>query len=92
PKAKDLKLQNKSTAIFEFLLQEIKPKIIFVHGSKAIRYIEKLTSTILRKNEEHEVILFGNKTTIIAGNHLSRGWSFEKATKLGNLLKKILKD
>ena len=92
PKAKDLKQLHKSTALFEFLLQEIKPRVVFVHGVKAIRFMEGLTSSILNSNKENIVELFGNGTYIITGSHLSRGWSYERAKTLGTQIKEVVKE
>lgn len=72
--AADLHSHQRYTAVFDFLVNAIKPRIIVTHG-KAV---------------EMHVRSFNRTVRIISVSHFSRGWSQENARKLGLRLKEEL--
>jgi hypothetical protein len=86
-KEKDLKAKDK-VSIFRFLLEEIKPRVVLLHGRRAVKFFNKLEFESLKINEEKKVILFGIETVIVTRPHLSR-MSYEKAIALGQDLKRM---
>jgi hypothetical protein len=87
PTAEELTNEDKESSVFEYLLETIKPKIIFIHGNEVIGYFEKLYGIKIKKNQIKNFEVSGTKTNILAMNHLSRGWSKKKSMELGELLK-----
>jgi len=80
-KEKDLKSKDKGT-IFKFLIEEIKPKVVLLHGRKAVKFFNKMESESLTINEEKRVRLCGSETIIVTVPHLSR-MSYPDAEALG---------
>ncbi|WP_405411327.1 hypothetical protein [Maribacter sp. Asnod1-A12] len=87
PTADELMSEDRESSVFEFLLETIKPKIIFIHGNEVIEYFEKLYNLKITKNKIADFDILGTRTNILAMNHLSRGWSKQKSFELGELLK-----
>lgn len=92
PEAKDLNVNDMDSSIFEFLLAEIKPKVIFSHGKDARQHLQLLTGMVIPENQVVEVLLFGEKTKIFSTSHLSRGWSRLKSIELGAKLNELVKN
>ena len=69
----DLRKKDQRTDCFAFLLTTIKPKVVFVHGRKAIKTLGRLTGEALRK-ERLEKRAYGNTRffAYAAVRHLSR--------------------
>lgn len=84
--------KDRESSVFEYLLETIKPKIIFIHGNEVIEYFEKLYDLKITKNEVADFEILGTKTKILAMNHLSRGWSKQKSMELGEFLKYEIKN
>ena len=82
----ELKKKDKKTDIFELLINEIKPKIVILHG-KSVRefFIEKYDKKII-EDDFAKIKINDTSTLVYTTKHLSRGWSFEK---LEELAKKI---
>ena len=87
PTADELKKKDRESSVFEFLLKTIKPKIIFIHGNEVIEYFQKLYGIKIEKNIIENFEILGTKTSLLAMNHLSRGWSKQKSIELGEQLK-----
>lgn len=77
------------SSVFEFLLKEIKPQILFSHGVDARKHIELLSNSEVKENKVTEVTLFKTTTKILSMSHLSRGWSKEKSKEIGQYLKTL---
>ena len=79
----DLRAADRNPAIFDFLLREIAPRVVLVHGRKAKQYFESLTTKTL--TEEFQCLQIGHrKVAIAAVPHLaSPGMSNEKAGEIG---------
>lgn len=83
----DLEDKNRVTKPFDFLLKEIQPKVLLVHGDKAIKHIESTFRKCLIKDDIVEVNTEWGCTKILAVPHLSRGWSRVRAQETGRRLK-----
>ena len=92
PTADELMSEDRESSVFEYLLESIKPKIIFIHGNEVIEYFEKLYNIKIVKNKVENFEISGTKTKLLAMNHLSRGWSKEKSLELGTKLKSEIKN
>ncbi|GMN07183.1 hypothetical protein MTsPCn5_25720 [Croceitalea sp. MTPC5] len=87
PTADELKSGDRKSEVFEYLLETIKPKIIFIHGNEVKEYFEKLYNITLTKDKIQPFKILGIDVKILAMNHLSRGWGKEKSVRLGETLK-----
>ena len=92
PTADELKSEDRESSVFEYLLEIIKPKILFIHGNEVIEYFEKLYGIKIVKDKIDKFEILVTKTNILAMNHLSRGWSKQKSLELGELLKSEIKN
>ena len=92
PTADELKSEDRKSSVFEYILETIKPKILFIHGNEVIEYFEKLYGIKIKKGKVNTYEILGTKTNILAMNHLSRGWSKQKSIELGKLLKSEIKN
>ena len=70
--ATDLATQDRSTEIFDFLLREISPKVLLLHGKDAEQHLKGLLVS----------------AQVITVPHLSRGWSKIKAKEIGEQIRK----
>jgi hypothetical protein len=91
PTANELKSGDRKSGIFEYLLETIKPKIIFIHGNEVLEYFEKLYDIKITKNKIEKFNILETETNILAMNHLSRGWGKDKSVDLGVKLKSEIK-
>jgi hypothetical protein len=83
---------DKKTEIFEFLIQEIRPKIIFLHGRTVEKFFRKKYKTLIEQNNFSECIINNVSFEIYFTKHLSRGWSFEKLEELGKRIDNKIKE
>lgn len=72
-KAVDLNANNRITAPFDFLLEQIQPRIVVVHGKDANFHLGSKQLTC----------------RVISVRHFSRGWSQESARELGQLIRNV---
>lgn len=72
--ASDLAARQRITAPFDFLLSNIKPRVIVAHGVEAVEHIRKMNVD----------------AKILPVSHFSRGWSNEAAAALGVKIKNEL--
>lgn len=89
PEAKDLSKDEMDSSVFELLLNEFKPKVIFSHGADARKHLELLSGITLPEGEVVEIFLFGMKTRVLSKSHLSRGWSKDRSIETGIFLHKL---
>lgn len=90
---RDLTAEGRSTDVFDFLLNELQPGVIFVHGNDAIDCIGSLTGTALElqrslqaSSEFVRVQLFYGDVDVLPSPHLSRKWSKDACRGLGRRL------
>jgi hypothetical protein len=81
--AHELKKKDKKTDIFEFLIQEIKPKIVVLHGKSVKDYFRINYDDRINDDDFAEIDIKNLRTLAYATRHLSRGWTFEKLEELG---------
>jgi hypothetical protein len=84
--AKDLKKNQQDTSAFTFLLQSIRPKVVFLHGADTRKDFGEMLKQAIPEDQPVEMDVFGAPTIVIAERHLSRGWSREKAESFGKEL------
>jgi hypothetical protein len=89
--AKELNIEDRESLIFEYLIQKIKPKIIFTHGKEVREYLERLYGIAIVPEKINIIELLGIKTKIVSMSHLSRGWSKKKTIETGEFLKELAK-
>jgi hypothetical protein len=89
--AKALSKSEQDSSIFEFLIQEVRPKVMFLHGVNTSRKVEDLTNCKIEPGMDNvtEVSIYSWQTRVIADSHLSYGWSQDNARKLGEKLREI---
>lgn len=88
------KLISTDTRLFEFLLQTIQPRLIFVHGQPAVQRLSELLQTRLPRGEFVRVKYQQRIVHVIAGHHLSgqgqtagEAWSDVKVEEFGRRLR-----
>jgi len=82
--AKSLDKSDQTTAVFDFLLDTVKPKLIITHGIDAKRYFE---SKYNRAISDNEILQLNENLALVSVSHLSRGWSKEKTQGLAMKIK-----
>ncbi|MEL6303185.1 MAG: hypothetical protein AAFQ20_00180 [Bacteroidota bacterium] len=87
PTADELDHEDRKSEVFGFLLDTIRPDIIFIHGNEVRKYFEELYDISITKNKIGSFNIMGTRTNILAMDHLSRGWSIKKSTDLGKTLR-----
>jgi len=87
PTADELDLEDRKSDVFGFLLDTIRPDIIFIHGNEVRKYFEELYNIAITKNKIGSFNIMGTRTNVLAMDHLSRGWSIKKSTDLGKTLR-----
>ena len=83
----ELDKAKRTTAVFGFLLESLRPRLLFVHGRTAVQHLERLTYASLPHNDFVPVSYAGVNFEIIAGNHLSYHWADVKVQELGARLR-----
>lgn len=86
-KAKELRTQDQDIEIFKFLVTELRPEMLVLHGMDVIRDFEKNFSVTLEIDKFNKYVLFGKKTTIVSKRHFSRGWSKVKIESFAKEIK-----
>lgn len=77
-KTRDLKSEDRDVSRFKFLFDEVRPRVMVVHGKKAYRAFSKVFGEIP-----------GN-CVVLEEKHFSRGWSETKAKELVIKIKNAL--
>ena len=81
----ELRAEEKDTVVIQFLLTEIKPKIIISHGKDPARYFDRKVREF-GDFEIETVIKKGNSYDIMSVPHLSIGWSNKKLAVLADII------
>jgi hypothetical protein len=82
----ELPASKRDSRVFEFLLEAIRPRVVFVHGRTAIKHLVTQTRVDLPLGKFTKVKYRGAVFDVIAGYHLSYQWSFVKVKNLARLL------
>lgn len=72
----ELKATYRDTALFDYLIETIQPKIILAHGASAIKHLSKLYGKELEKGIFTTVSHQGTTVDVRVENHFSYQWSF----------------
>lgn len=83
----------RNTEVFNYLLSLVQPKLLFVFGNTPIKALATaLGIASLPKNQFTSCVYQGNTLQVFATSHLSRGWSMQRVTELGQQLKARVQD
>jgi hypothetical protein len=91
---RDLPTRSKNTGVFCFLLFELNPSVILLHGNKSRESFEeeydcRLKPGTFAKPSKHLCAIGGNMVHIFTIPHLSRGCSLDAAEEIGINLQKL---
>ena len=90
PIAAELLQDDRKIDLFNFLVNTIKPKILFLHGKETKEDVERLLSVDLVENEFVECNISNDMVKVLFMKHLSRGWSREATLQLADRLRREL--
>jgi hypothetical protein len=86
---------SRDRRVFDFLLETIRPRLVFVYGTEPVKHLARLTQANLGMGKFTPVQYRGVKFTVIAGPHLSgqgqaKGevWTNAGVRKFGYVLRK----
>jgi hypothetical protein len=88
----ELGANQRSTHIFEFLLQKLKPRLLVPHGKDSRACIESLAGEAFYENEISSTTVLGCSVKVLPISHLSRGWSQAAARELGAKIGELIKN
>lgn len=77
-----LSSEYRTTAIFDWLVKVVQPKLIVTQNSDVSRYFERVTDRVLRRNEFNMVIYQGQPCVILPISHLSKKWTYKEVATL----------
>jgi hypothetical protein len=88
PSAREVHLakSDHDSRVFDYLLECLRPSVLFVHGNTAVKHVSRLVGEELPLGEFVRVSYRGESFDVIAGYHLSYQWSYAKVEKLGREL------
>ena len=88
PAAADLRSEDRNTQIFEYLLTEIRPQVLLLHGREVATALTNLYGAKLSPAFV-PVSIGGHNMLAACVPHLSRGVSREKAEDIGRQLREL---
>jgi hypothetical protein len=83
---RDLTKEERVPGVFDFLVKTLKPKIMFVHGMSAVRYLQKRALMVFDHANFVTVDYGGTTLDVLSGRHLYN-WSYAQVDELGRKLK-----
>ena len=86
PREVNLAKSDRDSRVFDYLLESLRPAVLFVHGNTAVKYMARLLDEDLPLGEFVQVSHRGRSFDVIAGYHLSYQWSYAKVESLGREL------
>jgi len=90
-RARQLEKEDQSTRIFEFLLETIQPKVIYLYGSEPFTYFSRQTKE-LKQNELKVAELTYGKVILYATHHMSYRASYSQVRDLAHYILKPVAD
>jgi hypothetical protein len=81
PRESGLDPKLRDPKVFTFLLETLKPKIVFVHGGLAVREFKKVTKTDFKRDTFTKVNYKGSTFDVLSDKHLYN-WSRDKVEQL----------
>lgn len=82
----DLAKVDRSTTVFDFLVETLRPRVLFVHGGAAVGVCEERFGMKLPRGVFVSVVHKGVRFDVISGHHLAYQWSFRAVEELGRKL------
>lgn len=82
-RAAELHASKRSTQVFEFLLSQIQPRLLLVHGREAVKGLQDHLGQSIQKPEQ-EVTIQGRATQVLTIQHLSYQFSANKAVAVAD--------
>jgi len=82
---------ERTTEVFDFLLDELKPRVLFVHGRSGIEHLQRRTGALLAPGTSTRVRYQGIIFDVIARHHLSYQCSYAEADQIGCALRDRLR-
>lgn len=70
----DLPPSLRSTTVFDFLVEAIRPAGLLVHGADAVRHIQRRCSGPLSKSTIQQADFGFGPVPVLGGGHLTRSW------------------
>ena len=88
PSARERQLPkaDRRTGVFDFLLETLRPRVMFVHGRSAVAVCEERFGKPLSRKEFVRVSYAGATFDALAGHHLAYQWSYDRVEQLGRRL------
>lgn len=82
PKKAMLSDTQRSTEVFDWLVQTVQPKLIVTQNSNVSKYFERMTGQILERNAFNTVNYRDHLCIILPISHLSKKWTFSEVANL----------
>ena len=86
----DLPRALRSTALFDYLLETLRPRLLFVHGTEAVAHLRTLSSKHLPTDQPTSIEYKSWSGIVYATRHLSYFGSDEDIVSLGAKLRAVL--
>lgn len=83
----ELPAEQRCTKVFDYLLDTIRPRMLFVHGRPGVSHMERRVGRELRLGELHRVELAGEEIWVYPRHHLSFQLSAAACEGIGRLLR-----
>ncbi len=83
----DLPKDKRRTTVFDFLLDQIQPDVVFAHGRPVVDHLEGMTGQKLELNKLQRATLLGKTIAVYPRHHLSFQISHEACRQIGVLLR-----
>lgn len=78
-----LSAAQRDSRVFEFLLETMRPRLVFAHGKPAVEHLERGTNLTLPHGAFHKVRYRGIEFEVITGHHHAYQWSDADVKELG---------
>jgi hypothetical protein len=86
PREADLAVEHRTTEVFDFLLERLAPRVVFVYGRSAVAHLQRLTGARIAQGAFASVRYRGVAFEVLAGHHLAYQWSYAAIDQLGRVL------
>lgn len=83
----DLASGQKQTTVFDFLLETLKPRVVFVYGKSAVTHVERMTGAKTKHRDFVSASWRGATFDLITGHHLAYQWSHQDVDMFGRRIK-----
>ena len=86
PRESDLARADRDSRVFDYLLECIRPSVVFVHGRTAVQHLSRLANSELPLGKFVTLQYMGVRFDALAHSHLSYQCSYRKVEELGRRL------